>query len=249
MKQFPIEQIDLKKVDIHNHFRDFKPIFSNPQDIEDFIEWKDLKLPILKEFLRLRKSKTELGLTPTESEFYFNNLFDYIYDVYRIPVEETYTSTIGWLKYLESKLVHHGLDGIIGDVYQRVFSDWESRKFLTRVLKKLNKPDKREVINYHTDIGEPSDYYISKKAELIESFWIKSSRYAGQPVCIEEEAYMRVHVYPEKVYIFGCDDSSYTYTAENEENSKEFANLLKCAAPVWNFAFANGFGKQFEFTN
>jgi hypothetical protein len=251
MKTFPIENIDLSEVDIGNDFRDFPQIFSQVSDIEDFIEFKNLDLPMLKGLLKYRR-ENKLYLTPTESKFYFDDMFDYIYDVYRVPVEETYKNVEKWLEHLESQIASGGLHWIINTAYETVTTYYRSFKSVNQILKKKIQV---KIINYYSDIGIDSKelgYYIHIKPEIIEQFWIKSSNNM-QPVDGGDEAYMRVIVYPDRVFIFGSDDCSWTYKALNEEDSKEFANFLKTAAPVWNFGYTNvfiqSFGGKFEFTN
>lgn len=242
---FPIEEVDPNR-----EFNDYPKIFSSVADIEAFIEFRNLKdrLPILSAVLKLRRDN-KLDLTPTENKFYFDSLFGYIYDVYRIPTEQNYQNIIQWLEHLEDELVWGGINYIIKDCYDNVgLCFYTFFRFHSNPILKLSP----KIINYYTEIGdiEHSDYYKSKKSDVIEQFWIKSDRNSGQPVIVGDEAYMRVHVYKDRVYILGCDDFSWTYyTKENKPTAEDFAFYLKSAAPVWNFMFTKCFGKNFEFTN
>lgn len=240
---------DLSKVDISEDFMRFPPLFSSPDDIENFIHSRNLSYPVLQNLLRLRK-ENKLDITPTESNFYFAELFSYIYDVYRVPVEETYKGAQKFLDYIESYLVDSGFDLVIKKSYERLLEDWETRKRLYAFLgRRRSKP---EFINYYTEIGlneKENSYYLCSKSELIEQFWIRSCRHSGQPQIVGDEAYMRVYVYPNRVYIFGCDDCSYTLTVKGQKSAKDFANYLKSMAPVWNFSYCKLIHSDLKFTN
>lgn len=239
---------DLSKVDISEDFRRFPPLFSSPDDIEQFIHKRNLSYPVIQNLLKLRK-ENKLSITPTESSFYFASLFDYIYDVYRVPVEATYKGTEGFLDYIEGELVHNGFSSIAKKSYERLPDNWETLKRLNAFLRKRAKP---KFINYYTDIGlseKENSYYLSADPELIEQFWIRSSLCGGQPQVIGDEAYMRVYVYPNRVYIFGCDDCSYTLTVKSKKAAKDFVNYLKSMAPVWNFSYSKLIHEDLEFTN
>jgi hypothetical protein len=244
-------EIDYSKVDAGNCFRDFPKIYSTVEDIEEFILHKNCYYPVLMNLLKLRK-ENKLNLTPTEDAFYFENLFDYIYDVYRIPTEETYKKVAEWLQHIEYSLVFSGLSYVKCNSYESVRSNWEAKVRLAEFAKesgiKNTKFDLKE-INCFIDIGENNDFYNRKDPKLIESFWIKCDKCVIQPIIKGDEAYARVHVYPERVYICGCDDSSYTLFTKTKKEAKEFALYLKCAAPVWNFRYTNIIHHKLEFTN
>ena len=254
MKQLKTKHKDLSKVDIGNDFRDFPQLYKTPNDIEKFIAEHKLNVPVLSNVLKLRKG-TKLGLTPTEDKMLFEDLFDYIYDVFRVPVEETYKSMKDWLvNYIEGKLVMNGVNGLKQDYYTnsgklehyKMAMD-TAKCFKEEGLVYRNAPKE---INYFTDVKvEHPDYYNRTRETIIESFWIKTDRNSNQPVIVGKEAYSRVHVYPDRVYIFGCDDSSYTLETKTEQEAKDFAHLLKCAAPVWNFTYAKYIHKDLKFTN
>lgn len=235
-----------------NEFMKFPAIFKTPDDIWDFIQERNLDLPVLKNLLKLR-SENKIELTPTELDFVFKEIFDYVYDVYRVPVEKTYKATAEWLKYIENTLVYDGLEKYIQTAYASAIQTYETGLHLDEILKDL--APRRELIkeiNYYKDIGlddKEKSYYERNDTKVIESFWIKSSGNAGQPQCVGDEAYMRVNVYSDRVYIYGCDDCSYTLETKTEEEAVAFAKLLKCAAPVWNFGYNRTIHRNLEFTN
>lgn len=237
---------DLSKVDIGNDFRNFPQLYKTPEDIENFIRERNVDVPVLSNLLKLRR-ENELDMTPTEREFYFASMFGYIYDVYRVPVEKTYGNVIEWLEYIEDCLVFSGFSYFIAEAYQYAYHKYERIEFVSKIL---NRDSTKERINYYSElVVKYLEFYISKRPELIESFWIKSSRSSGQPVAVGDEAYMRVHVYPDRVYIMGCDDSSFTFRSKTEQESRGFAEYLKCGAPVWNFHYFKTIHPNLEFTN
>lgn len=222
------KSIDLSKIDIHEDFGNYPAIFKTPEDIQEFIVERNLKAPVLLNLLKLR-SERKLELTPTEIEFYFTELFHYIYDVYRIPIEDTYIAAQNWIEeYVEKELVMGGLNWAIDSVYCSAEVAFECSYTVGRIL------DRKEqnIINCH---NIPTDkYYTAQKDSIIDQFWIKTSS-AGQPEKFGDEYYMRVYHWPDRIYIFGCDDCSYTYEG-NEEELQKLAYKLKTAAPVWNFS-------------
>ena len=257
MKQLKTKHKDLSKVDIGNDFRDFPQLYKTPNDIEKFIAEHKLNVPVLSNVLKLRKG-IKLDLTPTEDKMLFGDFFDYIYDVFRVPVKQTYEGMKNWLvDYLEEKLVMGGIDGMKHDYYMEVINRYDSKlsmnNFFNKFCSKKGVDSTRrtlEEINYFLDVKvEHPDYYNRTREKIIESFWIKNDRNSNQPVKVGNEAYSRVHVYPDRVYIFGCDDSSYTLETKTEQEAKDFAHLLKCAAPVWNFTYAKYIHKDLKFTN
>lgn len=243
----PDGSIDYSKVDIHNDFGLFPAIFSSPIDIEQFICRREVNVPTLSALLTLRR-KGKLEFTPTELKFYFDQMFNYIYDVYRIPIEQTYVDTEKWLDYINLSLVHGGFDYFISNIYScGLWSHFLMGQRLNAHLKKYGKDSQPELINYHTDISEKSSYYVSERS-TIEQFWIKTGQF-GEPVGVDNEYYMRVWVFADHVYIFGCDDCSYMFKGESEEKNKEFALFLKVAVPVWNFKYFKSFHSKLEFSN
>ena len=244
---------DLSKVDIGNDFADFPALYDTPDDIEKYIKQRKLNAPVLLNMLKLRKG-TLLGLTPTEDEFLFDNLFRYIYDVFRVPVEETYKKMDDWLTdYIEGELVLGGLDLVKKNAYEGVSQRYDAHKRFDEFCDEKELPSKRflKEINCFNKIKvDHADYYDwSKKPNLIESFWIKTDRNSIQPVDVGDEAYARVHVFPDRVYIGGCDDCSWTLYTETEQEAKDFSKYLKCAAPVWNFSYPTTIHRKLEFTN
>lgn len=243
-------KLDPSKVDIHNDFGNYPKLFKTPNDIGIFIRERDCDFPVLKNLLNLR-DLNRLNLTPTESEFLFDEFFDYIYDVYTIPIEQTFIDAEKFLEYLELTLVEGGLISMMNNAYEKVSSRFETSNYIRNSLKEIGvKRKKPKVINRHKNIGNVKypEAYNSTQKSIKEQFWIKSSRRAGQPVNVGEEAYMRVWVYNDRVYIFGCDDCSYTLTG-NKQELKDFVFKLKVAAPVWNFSFPKYIHPKLEFTN
>lgn len=249
LPKLPNGQIDYSKIDRHNDFYLLPALYKTPEDIEKFISQRGLgaKLPILVNLLNLRK-RGRLDLTPTEKEFYFQELFDYIYDVYKVPDQETYGEVEKWLKGIEKRLVVGGLSCVIQEAFEFATNRYRQRLELSVLRKKFN-PIK--VINYHSDIGdvEHKAYYEPVRKDVTEKFWIKCSRWAGQPAHVGDEAYMRVWNCPDKVYIFGCDDCSYSLFSDNSKEREDFINKLKCAAPVWHFGYLRYMHPKLEFTN
>jgi len=224
-------------IDFGNDFINYDPLFKGVDDIENFImreEDRKARLPVLTNLLKLRKEK-KLELTPTENEFYFDMLFNYICDVYRIPHPHTYELVLEWLDHIESSLVYNGLSFAIRKSYELASIKIETTISLLDFCEDKDAPF--DYNNYYTDIGEKNDYYNSKRKNVIESFWVKSSRSSGQPVEVGDESYMRVHVFDDYVYIFGCDDSSYIYKSKNQKELNNFLLYLKHGAPVWNFHY------------
>jgi len=252
--KFPIRDIDLRKVNPANDFRDFPAIFQTPDDIKEFIEERQLDLPVLSNLLKLRKLK-QLNFTQIEDQFYFAELFDYIYDVYRVPIEDTYVKTAEWLSGIERSLVYGGVSHMVRHAYEFAMNRYQSKldveKFMADFYKehKVERQNQEDLINYHTDIGEANEFYHRPQANVLESFWIKTDSCSGQPLRKGDDYYMRVHVYPERVYIFGCDDTSYTLETKNQKEAQDFAKLLKTAAPTWDFNYAKLIHPQLEFTN
>lgn len=250
-EKLPNGEIDYSKVDLGNDFRDYPQIFNTPEDIEKIIKERGWVYPVLQNLLNLMKVN-RFDLTPTEAKFYLEELFDYIYDVYRVPTEKTYVGVAKWLDHIENSLVFSGLSFVIDNAFQHVYDAYHTRLSTEKFFKENNiarNVAKLESINYFTDIGINEDYYNRTRENVIESFWIKTSRRAIQPVLVGDEAYARVHVYPDRVYIFGCDDSSYTLTTTTREEAIDFATYLKCASPVWCFSKPSLIHDRLEFTN
>ncbi len=242
---------DLSKVDISNDFRDFAQLYKSPEDIEEFIKVRNIsaQLPCLMNILELRKTG-KIEVTPTELKFYFDSMFDYIYDVYRVPVEETYVQMERWLEYIEKELVYNGFRWAIAHAFDNLRSRYMTAVRLNKFFDETPTPrNPCPVINYYKKIEcSDEDYYKCKTPGLIEEFWIKSDQWSGQPVTVGDESYMRVWVRPTNVYIFGCDDMSYTLTGTREE-MEEFSDYLKKASPVWNFSYTRLIHPKLEFTN
>ncbi len=243
----PNGKIDFSKIDRHNDFGLFPALYSTPEDIKKFIAERNLDVPVLTNILKLRR-ENKLDLTPTESLFYFQELFQYIYDVFRIPDEETYKDVEKWLFYIETCLVNGGLKHIIEEVFSFSTKRYMSFK---QAFKGMGMRKNQPIINCYEDIEvKNKDYYEPSSSEtLLHKFWIKSSRREGQPELIGEEAYMRVFVYPERVYIFGCDDCSYTLMTNESKERDEFVVYLKSAAPVWHFGYLSYIHPELKFTN
>jgi hypothetical protein len=241
--------LDPKSINIHNDFMDYPAIFKTPHDIEDFIIERDIEAPITLRFIQLC-DENRLDWTPTETAFYCQRFFSYIYDVYRVPIEQTFINTAKWIvEFNENILQEKGVRGVISLAYQNIYDFFQPRLMVREFTK--NKRDYPKIINYITDIHTP-DYYISAHEEKVkEQFWIRSSRRNGQPEIIGDEAYMRVWVFRDKVYIFGCDDCSYTVESKDAKELEDFVLQLKCAAPVWNFDhdLLKEIHPKLEFTN
>jgi hypothetical protein len=261
MKHFLIDNSpELAKVDISDDFREHPPLFESPDDIIDFInQFKIETVPILKVLLQLWKSKklvTEHEYTETELNFILSETFDYIYDVYRVPVEKTYSGVIKWLEYIESNLLSGGLSLLSKLAYSSIDSNWETTRSIDEFMEEhkidTNRHRHRKLLNYYTDIGLPPEnlkYYTRDGADVVEQFWIKTT-YSGQPEVVGYEAYMRVIVYnTNKVYIFGCDDCSYTLESNDKDEIESFVKKLKYAAPIWDFMFKEFIHRKLEFTN
>lgn len=234
------------KVNISTDFEKYPRLFTTPEDIERHIATYDLDLPVLNNLLKMRKEK-RLDLTPTEVEFYFQSMFHYIYDVFRVPVPETFDKLNGWLNYIEINLTCNGLRWAIDDAYDSTRVGYDSWARFYKMRVSFIKNYHPEVINCYQEID--CDHGEKDNKDVIEAFWIRSDRTSGQPFDAGDEAYMRVWVFPKRVYIFGCDDCSFTLTTDNEEESKTFAMYLKCAAPVWNFSNLKYIHHELEFTN
>ena len=153
------------------------------------------------------------------------------------------------MDYINLKLFLNGINGIIKEEQESAVSGYKTKIDINNLLlTNLNVNRNVKEINYHLNVCD-NPYYIREDTNIIESYWIKSSMDAGQPEVINNEAYMRVHVYPDRVYIYGCDDCSYTLDSDNIEELREFSKLLKCAAPVWNFNYIKSIHPKLEFTN
>jgi len=255
----PDGSVDFTKIDPSNDFDLFPPMFSCPEDIEKFIHEENLQWVLLSvtDILQARKNK-KLEITPTEDQFYFGAMFDYIYDVFRVPVPETRIKVKDWLdEYVCENLRLYGFEYFKKVSFDRVRRDFDRKvrfeKFITeRNIDFKGKEVIREINCYREiPVGENwGDFHVCYKPELIEQFWIRSSMiYCPFWMPSEEEAYMRVWVFPDRVYIFGQDDASWTLTTNNEEKSKEFARYLKCTAPVWNFEYIELIHPELKFTN
>ncbi len=242
--------IDYSKIDIINDFHLLPQIFKTPDDIEKYIIDRNLSCPVLKNLLILRR-ENKLDLTPTETEVYFDSFFDYIYDVFRVPVEETWKRMDKWLyEYLENEVVFGGLTAVRDNYF-------DNRKSNFKLLKDFVKITTEEwcpIINYVESIGD-LDWTVNNgldsSPDLLEHFYIKSGQQGGQPFIDEEtgEAYMGVRVKKDNVYIYGCDDMSYTYFADTEKESLEFADFLKRFCHVYNFGNYKEIHTKLEFTN
>jgi len=241
-------QIDYSKIDRHNDFHLLPALYSSPEDIEKFIKDRGLSFPVLSNLLKLRR-EDKLNLTPTESEFYFQELFGYIYDVYKVPDEKTYKDVEKWLEHIESQIVTGGLSAVIAEAFEFATNRYRTQMDFSKIMKRVHPSTK--VINYYEDIGEVKykNYYEPNRS-VLDKFWIKCSRWAGQPVTVGDESYMRVWVFEDQVYIFGCDDCSYTLYCKNDVKKREdFVRKLKCMVPVWNFNYLNSIHEELEFTN
>ncbi len=246
--RFENGEIDFSKVDVHSDFRLFPRMFSNTTDIENFIKNHNVDAPVMSRILKL-KSENKLALTDTESKFFFDSFFDYVYDVFRIPVQYTYDKTKDWLSnYLEKKLIQSGLSSVKEIAFDRVVRNYETRL----MLEKLRKKDILKEINCYDFIGEEEEnhaFYNTKQEKWVESFWIKTDLFSIQPIIKKNEAYARVHVYDDRVYIFGCDDCSYTLKTKTRKAAIAFARYLKCASPTWSFSHTKYIHKNLKFTN
>lgn len=249
--------IDYSKIDLAEDFGLFPKLFSTPDDIEKFIIDNNVDVPLTKDILKHLKG-IKLSITPTEKKFYSEAMFDYIYDVFRIPVPETTKKVIDWLNdWVEDNLRESGFAYFKKHSYESLRDHYNTQLHLKSILEKYHYEQGADSIlpeiNFFNDIelDHSKDYYISKAENIVEQFWIRSDMNSGQPVWIkkENEAYMRVHVYPDRVYIFGCDDMSWTFKARIREDALEFSQYLKCAAPVWNFNYRKLIHPNLEFTN
>jgi len=212
-------------------YRLFPKLYKNVDDILQFISEHGVVAPVTVNLLNLNKLN-KLGLTPTESKFYFEVLFDDIYDVCRIPIECTYIQAQKMIEeHIELVLVQGGLDAVKRDVFDSI------RQY-----------DTDKEVNYFTYIGCEEDKYYAKNPICLEQFWIRTSLTGIQPIVMDDgEAYARVWVCTDYVHIFGCDDCLYTLTTNDAEISRDFARYLKCAVPVWNFSFPKKIHEELEF--
>jgi hypothetical protein len=247
----------IKKIDISSCYKNYPALFSTPADIAKYIVDHKVDAPVLLHFIKLLGEKDNtLGLTPTEKKFYFDRFFDYVYDVFRVPVPETYERMTPWLEdYLEGKLILGGLDNVIKSAYESIYRHYEHRLNFLEICNKHNLEMEQEFpeINCFTSIevnGKVMDYGKDFEQDVIEQFWIRSDYHGGQPYITNDgEAYMSVTVYSDRVYICGCDDFSWTLYTKSQKESKKFAHYLKCAAPVWNFNHVKLIHPKLEFTN
>jgi hypothetical protein len=250
LPKLPDGEIDLSKVDISNDFIHFPPLYQTPEDIAKFIQDNNCDFPIIMELLNRRKNN-KLDITPAEDKFYFDNLFSYVYDVFRIPVPETTEQMISWLEYISDSLLETGFNQTKKDSFESAGRSFDMMKRQDEFFKnydgKLSKKARKSVlvdINYHTEIlTDDPEYYNGNPEKVVEQFWIKSDRHR-QPVIVGDEAYMRVWVYDDHVYIFGCDDMSWSFNSSKPEELADFVKYLKQAAPVWNFCFPKLINKE-----
>lgn len=244
-------------LDDHIEFMKLPPLYKSPEDISKFIKEHGCSFPVLENLLKMRaENKLKEALTPTEIKFFFDEVFDYIYDVYKRPNEETYKGVKDYLSYIENNLTFGGVGGVKIQLIQQVLTSYRSMADMVARFNDFFGPKGKrrkriKKINYYKNIGNVRypEFYESKDKDLIESFWIKSDLHTGQPAHVDGEAYMRVHVFPNRVYIFGCDDCSYTLQTKTKKEAKEFAKFLKCAMPFWDFGDLYSIHPKLEFTN
>lgn len=241
--------IDDNFMTIRNDFMKYPAIFKTPQDIRDFIIERNIEAPITLRFIELCE-QNKLDWTPTETAFYCEQFFDYIYDVFRVPVEQTFINAAKWIVEFNESIIlqEEGVHGVIALAYRNVYYNFQPWPRMREFTKGRNEP---KIINYITDIPTGDYYLYNRDDQVKEQFWIRSSRRNGQPEIIGDEAYMRVWVFSDKVYIFGCDDCSYTVESKDAKELEDFVLQLKCAAPVWNFDhdFLKEIHPKLEFTN
>lgn len=255
----PDGTVDFSKVDPSNDFDLFPKMFSSIDDIEKFVYENRYELPLIRDIIdHLKKDKLEL--TPTETKWYSDEMFDYIYDVYRVPIPQTKQEVFNWLTdYVSEYLRNYGFEYFKKESFRNCKMNYDTQVRFDNFTKErgISVKDNSllpKEINYYpdipTDLSHYNDYYICNKETVIEQFWIRSATY-GIPfwVAAEKEAYMRVWVFPTYVYIFGHDDYSWTLETKTEQEAKEFSHYLKCGAPVWNFEYASTIHKDLEFTN
>jgi hypothetical protein len=143
-----------------------------------------------------------------------------------------------------------GMEGIKERAYDSLKQHFDVKIRLFEFMKKHPKiKEKREPeeINCHRDIHP--EYADKPSPKAIDWFYIKTDQDSIQPYTIGEEAYALVQVFPNQVYICGCDDMSWTLNTKTKAEALEFALFLKCAAPVWNFSFPKQIHRELEFTN
>lgn len=232
-------EVDYSQVDVHNDFRLFPKIFNTPADILNFIQKENVDAPILSKIIQKADNK-ELEWSDVERDYYLGEFFDYIYDVFRIPVDYTIQETKKWILYLEATVLWEGISGIERRAYESVFYKIISFECADRIgILDKTQP----VINHHVLNID------GNQTDGINSFFIKSDSKAGQPYEFEGESYMRVIVREDSVYISGCDDMSWTLPVKNKEEAENFAEYLKRAAPIWNFQYVKLIHHGLIFTN
>ena len=235
--------VDYSKVCVHNDFRLFPRLFNNLDDISKFIKDYDIDAPCTDNLLKLVKEDRLHGLTPTEVKFHLDYLFDYVFDVYRIPVDYTYKAAKEWIEdYIEGILFNHGVEGVKKRTYEGKIETFKN----CREINKLVGREVEEINCYHNI--DPNPFYQCGM-DHVEQFWIRTRSSGIQPQKHEDEYYARVWVFEDKVKMFGCDDMSYTLFSDDKKELDDFVDQLKCCCSVWDFSFTELIHPKLEFTN
>ena len=179
---------------------------------------------------------------------YFDEVFGYIYDVYKDRRESTNLKVERWLKdYVEKELINNGF------AYFKKLSFQECIPDFNRYKKYGPSRKLKEPINYFKSIevnGKTmGPFDKGENNKFIESFFIRTDKFRIQPYKSGKEYYATVDVYSDSVYIAGCDDMSWTYTPKTKKDALDFAEYLKRGSPVWNFDYVDLISRELEFTN
>lgn len=235
----------IEKEDLFCHFY-LPQIYNSPDDIEQFIDSRNVDVKATKALLEWRKAK-KLDITPTEDQVYFDKVFGYIYSVYKDRRESTNLQIEKWLKeYIEKELINHGFS-----YFKKLAFESCARDF--SMAKQFGFKKGRSFVNYYKSIEvdgkEMGPFDKGENDKFIESFFIRTSKFGIQPYKSGDEYYATVDVYSDRVYIAGCDDMSWTYTPKTKKDAKDFAEYLKRGSPVWNFCYTELISRELEFTN
>lgn len=151
-----------------------------------------------------------------------------------------------WISYIEQIILIDGLNGLI---------DLRIRTRDSIAIDSFNRnktcPSWHEQINYH-NFSDIDKYAYSAKSE-IDPFLIKTNGF-NQCFKYNNEWYSSVAVYKpnryesrHRVYIYGCDDSSYSYYCNNFDEAKQVARFISTISEVIYLKHLKAL--NFEFTN
>jgi hypothetical protein len=195
------------------------------EEFEKTLDW--IKFPKNCLILPILNKVKKVDVSPTQMEI----IVDFILN----RPEKSY------IDYVELVLIHEGIQGIYSKVTQLENMHLDSVYFMDRFTNRpiINEYNFSDIDKYAYHCDSLIDKFLIKTDNFNQCFKYGDEHYSSVSVIKREEEY--------SVYVYGCDDSSYTKYFNTLEQAKFDCEILKRLSRVINRSHIKAL--KYEFTN